>query len=223
MFMVVGEALLFLTQKGTEELRNRAHKLDLAARNILFLIERGSTSTDAILRRSVFPRDKVIDRLGRLMSNEFVAVSIVAGERPRVLGELALGELAPTLGDLTPTPGALPPTRGEPAPTLGEAPLTQGQPRGVPGTQDFAASPPTEPMSLEEGISIAQARFALSDFCLDHLEQRGPELAIAIKRCTDVAGLQKVLDRMCDALERRCPERLPKLQGCVREINQTNI
>jgi hypothetical protein len=211
MIMGFGEASLFVTQKGTEELRNRAHKLDLAARNILFLIERGSTSADAILRRSVFPRDKVIDKLRRLMSNEFVAVAPDDG-----------GRLPPIHAERAQMPASIPRTHDELAAIPGESPLSRGESPWMPGTGESCSATP-EHVSLEDGISIPQARFVLSDFCLDHLEEPRSELAIAIKRCADVTGLQQVLDRICHAIQGRSPDRLSILQGCVREINQTNI
>jgi hypothetical protein len=70
-----GEESLCLTPKGMEELRSRAHKLDVTARNILYLIRLGSTTAEAILQRTIFPRDAVIDKLRRLMGNEFVALA----------------------------------------------------------------------------------------------------------------------------------------------------
>ena len=52
--MSSGDECFVLTPKGTEELRSRAHNLDATARNILFLIERGSNTSEAILQRSMF-------------------------------------------------------------------------------------------------------------------------------------------------------------------------
>src|SRR5882724_6008989 len=73
--MRVREESLFLTPKGTEELRSRVHGLDVTARNILYLIQLGSTTAETILRRSIFPPDAVVDRLRRLLGNHFVAVA----------------------------------------------------------------------------------------------------------------------------------------------------
>jgi hypothetical protein len=184
--MVVDEAFLFLTPKGTEELRSRAHKLDFAARNILFLIERGFTTADAIVKRSVFPRDAVSDKLRRLLSGQFVAV-VPAAE------------------------SALP-----------RAPA--GAPYGTPEALDFGrAGGDGEGLNLEEGVSLAQARFALSEFCLDHFGVAGQTLVAEIDGCGDLADLKKVLTRIRQEVQSRCREQLPRLHLCVGEINQTTV
>jgi hypothetical protein len=181
--MAVGEASLFLTSKGTEELRSRAHKLDFAARNILFLIQQGFTTAEAILQRSIFPRDAVSDKLRRLLTNEFVAVEGGPAADPRRAANAA---------DTTD------------AATAGETPFD-------------------ELVTLEDGISLAQARFALSDFCLDRFGVSGQDLVDAIDRCADLDSLQQVLGRIRLAVLERCRERLPELHRCVREINRTAI
>ena len=165
-----GEQFLFLTPKGTEELRSRAHKLDVTARNILYLIQLGSTTAEAILQRTIFPRDAVIDKLRRLLGNKFVAV-------------------APGNGVLHSAP-----------------PLEQ---------------PPVEQPHLEAGVSLSQARFSLSDFCLEQFGTQGRGLVDAVSLAVDVAGLQQVLSRIRVEVQNRRPDRLTMLADCVREINKT--
>ena len=173
-----GEESLFLTPKGTEELRSRAHKLDVTARNILYLIQLGSTTAEAILQRTIFPRDAVIDKLRRLLGNKFVAVA--------------------------PGNGALPPA----APPAAHAP-------------DLHSAPPLERLHLEAGVSLSQARFSLSDFCLEQFGTQGQGLVDAAGLAVDVAGLQQVLSRIRVEVQNRCPDRLTMLLDCVREINKT--
>jgi hypothetical protein len=169
-----GEESLFLTPKGTEELRSRAHKLDVTARNILYLIQLGSTTAEAILQRTIFPRDAVIDKLRRLLGNKFVAV-------------------APGNGTL---------------PTAAHAP-------------DLHSAPPLERLHLEAGVSLSQARFSLSDFCLEQFGTQGQGLVDAASLAVDVPGLQQVLSRIRVEVQNRCPDRLTMLLGCIREINKT--
>jgi hypothetical protein len=64
-----------LTLKGTEELALRSHRLDVRLRNILFLIQRGTPTVDAILKNSIFPREEVIEKLRGLLKERFVALS----------------------------------------------------------------------------------------------------------------------------------------------------
>jgi len=79
----------------------------------------------------------------------------------------------------------------------------------------------TDPLWLEAGVSLAQARFALSEFCLDQFGARAQQLMDAIARCADLAALQKVLILISADVQDRRSECLPKLIDCVREINET--
>jgi hypothetical protein len=96
------------------------------------------------------------------------------------------------------------------------APRTVVQPQPQP-----AHAAATDPLRLEAGVSLAQARFALSEFCLDQFRSGAQQLMDAIDRCTDVAALQKVLILIGADIQERHRERLPKLIDCVREINET--
>jgi hypothetical protein len=79
----------------------------------------------------------------------------------------------------------------------------------------------TDPLWLEVGVSLAQARFALSEFCLDQFGARAQQLMDAIARCGDLAALRKVLILIGADVQERHRECLPKLIDCVREINET--
>jgi hypothetical protein len=63
-----------LTLKGTDELAKRAHRLDVKARNILFLIQRGYPTLDGILENSIFPHEEVVERLRELLRGHFVTL-----------------------------------------------------------------------------------------------------------------------------------------------------
>ena len=58
-----------LTPKGAQELHNSHLELDATAKNILQLIEQGAATAEAILERSMFPHNTVIEGLRRLLSN----------------------------------------------------------------------------------------------------------------------------------------------------------
>ena len=77
-----------------------------------------------------------------------------------------------------------------------------------------------DPLHLGASVSLAQARFALSEFCLDQFGARAQQLLDAIDRCTEAAALQKVL-RMIGSEIRGHHDSLSKLIDCVREINAT--
>src|SRR5580692_8709430 len=171
--MKSGEQVLILTTKGAEELRQHAFQLDAIARNILSLIEQGCKTTEAILQRSMFPHNSVVDGLRRLLTNKFVAIA-----------------------------------DDEPASRSG-------------GSADSARAARRE-LRLKLGISPSQARFALSNFCMDEFGTDGQYLVDAVSLCTDVMSLQEVLNSIRAEVAERCADRLPALVVCVREINETD-
>jgi hypothetical protein len=171
--MKSGEQVLILTAKGTEELRRHAFQLDVTARNILSLIEQGCKTSDAILQRSMFPHNSVVDGLRRLLTNKFVAIA-----------------------------------DDEPTSRSG-------------GGADSARAARRE-LRLNFGISPSQARFALSNFCMDEFGTDGQYLVDAVSLCTDVMSLQEVLNSIRAEVAERFADRLPALVVCVREINETD-
>ena len=86
-----------------------------------------------------------------------------------------------------------------------------------------AGTPAADQLRLESGISLAQARFALSEFCLNHFGVGGQELVDAVNHCRDVPGLQKALTLIRTEVLNHYRERMPALAVCVREINETAL
>jgi len=80
-----------------------------------------------------------------------------------------------------------------------------------------------DPMRLETGVSLAQARFTLSEFCLNQFGVGGQELVDAVNRCREVVGLQKVLTLIRTEVINHHRERMPALVACVRDINETAL
>ena len=99
-------------------------------------------------------------------------------------------------------------------------PVRAAVPRSVALPQSsFSAA--TDPLQLRADVSLAHARFVLSEFCLDQFGARAQQFTDAIDRCRDVAALQKVLNLIVADVQERHRERLPKLSDCAREINKT--
>jgi hypothetical protein len=148
----------------------------------------------------------------------------------REANETAVEAYAPTAPTVvTPSPASRPPAlkraaQGAPmGGTLAAAvPARAVAPRSValPQRQPSRGAA-TDPLRLEAGVSLAQARFELSEFCLDQFGARAQQFMDAIDRCADVAALQKVLILIGADVQERHGERLPKLIDCVREINET--
>ena len=170
--MKSGEQILILTSKGTEELRNHASQLDVSAKNTLSLIAQGCNTADAILQRSMFPHNTVVDGLRRLLTKKLV---VMADEEPAARTGGAAGSARSSRGELR----------------------------------------------LNFGISPSQARFALSNFCMDEFGTDGQYLVDAVSLCNDVISLQEVLNSIRSEIDERFPARLPVLVACVREINET--
>jgi hypothetical protein len=105
-------------------------------------------------------------------------------------------------------------------PARGAAPARAAAPRSVALSQpSFSAA--TDPLQLRAGVSLAHARFVLSEFCLDQFGARAQQFTDAIDRCRDVVALQKVLSLINADVQERHRECLPKLIDCAREINET--
>lgn len=81
----------------------------------------------------------------------------------------------------------------------------------------------SERLRLKPGISPSQARFVLSNFCLDQFGTNGQDLADVVGFCTDVASLQLALDNIRTEVKKLFPERRAALVACVREINETDF
>jgi hypothetical protein len=94
----------------------------------------------------------------------------------------------------------------------------QPTPESTPSVADSIS----ERLRLKPGISPSQARFALSNFCLDQFGANGQELADAVGFCTDVDSLQMALDNIRTEVKKLFPERRAALVACVREINETD-
>jgi len=95
----------------------------------------------------------------------------------------------------------------------------QPTPEATPSVADSVS----ERLRLKPGISPSQARFALSNFCLDQFGTNGQDLAEAVGFCTDVDSLQMALDNIRTEVKKLFPERRAALVACVREINETDF
>lgn len=97
--------------------------------------------------------------------------------------------------------------------------LDAGAAAGAPSSA--SALPAQQTLQLKPGISLSQARFSLSDFCLEHFGTRSARLVESIERCGDVPSLQKVIDMIHAEIRQNAGNRLPALANCVAEINDS--
>jgi hypothetical protein len=96
--------------------------------------------------------------------------------------------------------------------------LPPGSAEGTPSVADSIS----ERLRFKPGISPSQARFALSNFCLDVFGTAGQDLADVVEFCNDVSNLQMALDTIRSEIKKLHPERRPDLVAVVREINETD-
>jgi len=194
-----GPTHFVLTLKGTEELAMRTYRLDAKVRNILFLIQKGTPTVEAILQNSIFPREEVVEKLRGLLKEQFVALN--GGPSPAPATDGAPSHTDPP--ETTSRPGTI----DIPAPeTI--------------GAQPFARTTLSSFPTLDPGISVSQARFVLCDFCLDRFGMQAQPLIDAINATGDLPELQQALDSVTAEIRKHCKDQLPALMARVREINQ---
>jgi hypothetical protein len=97
-----------------------------------------------------------------------------------------------------------------------------GSPSESGETAPSVADSISERLKFKPGISPSQARFALSNFCLDIFGAAGQDLADVVEFCTDVSSLQMALDTIRSEIKKLHPEKRPDLVAVVQEINETD-
>jgi hypothetical protein len=231
-----GPTQFVLTLKGTEELAQRTYRLDVKVRNILFLIQKGTPTVEAILQNSIFPREEVVEKLRGLLRDQFVALEGAAtspSDPPTAPPQRAAGRATairnsdfpptrPVTIDVTERPGTIDMSSIPGTLNSSIRPGTVGLTSIVirAAQNGSFAAPSSEYPMLDAGISVSQARFVLCDFCLDQFGMKAQTFIDAINATADVGGLQEVLDRITREVRKQRRENMPALLSRVREINE---
>jgi hypothetical protein len=122
----------------------------------------------------------------------------------------------------TTLPRAAPPAAAAAAPRPAPASAPRSAPpRGAPAAA-APVRPTPAPLQLAAGVSLAQARFTLADFCLDQFGAGSQALVDAINAGGDVRAIQATLNRIATEVKEHHRDALEKLLECVREINATS-
>lgn len=74
---------------------------------------------------------------------------------------------------------------------------------------------------LHAGIIVSEAKFLLTDFCVDHFGTRSQAFADEIGACSRENELRLCLGKIVAAAQKQCPQRIPDLLRLVTEINAT--
>lgn len=89
------------------------------------------------------------------------------------------------------------------------------------------SSPATQPpeagstIHIEDDVVISEAKFLLTNFCVDSFGTDSQEFVDTIRSCKSVGDIRYHLSTIYAAAEMRCPAQIPTLQNVVREINAT--
>jgi hypothetical protein len=76
-------------------------------------------------------------------------------------------------------------------------------------------------LSLDDEIIVSEAKFLLSDFCVDSFGTQSKELAEEIRACHDVECVRSFLNKTYALTEKQSPKQLPRLMEVIKEINDT--
>jgi hypothetical protein len=76
-------------------------------------------------------------------------------------------------------------------------------------------------LQLDDEIILSEAKFLLSDFCVDSFGTQSKGFGEDIRACHDVAHIRQCLQKIFELTTKHCPEQLPKLLEIVKEINET--
>jgi hypothetical protein len=83
------------------------------------------------------------------------------------------------------------------------------------------AAQATGRLELKAGIFLSEARFLLTDFCLDFFGGEADKLVNAVEDADGVAGLNRCLQDIGARLAKKDPKAMPSLQRIVAVINET--
>jgi hypothetical protein len=83
--------------------------------------------------------------------------------------------------------------------------------------------PPTAgtTIHIEDDVILSEAKFLLTDFCVDSFGTESQVFVDTIRACKNVNDLRHHLNTIRAATEKHCPAQIPALLGAIREINAT--
>jgi hypothetical protein len=90
---------------------------------------------------------------------------------------------------------------------------------GTAVSQSASGSP--QMLQLDDEIILSEAKFLLSDFCVDSFGTQSKGFAEDIRACQDTEHIRQCLNKIFALTSKHCPEHLPRLLEIVKEINDT--
>lgn len=96
------------------------------------------------------------------------------------------------------------------------------QPTSVPGlARSMPGASAATHLHLDDEVILSEAKFLLTDFCVDSFGTQSQAFIDGIRACKSVKELRPLLNSIFAATERLCPNQLPTLLNIVTEINAT--
>jgi len=96
------------------------------------------------------------------------------------------------------------------------------QPSGAPG---LARSTPGASVGnhlhLDDEVIVSEAKFLLTDFCVDSFGTQSQAFVDAIRTCKSVKDIRPQLNEVFAATQKFCPKQLPTLLDIITAINAT--
>jgi len=98
--------------------------------------------------------------------------------------------------------------------------IHQGESGGI-LTPSVRSTASAKDLKLDDEIILSEAKFLLSDFCVDSFGTQSKGFGEDIRACHDVEHIRQCLDKIFELTGKHCPDQLPKLFAIIKEINET--
>ena len=98
-------------------------------------------------------------------------------------------------------------------PAVNSAPGGPAEPVVIPDDGSF--------FHLDEDIILSEAKFLLTDFCVDSFGTQSQAFVDEISACRSPESLGSCLRKIFAAADAQCKDRLPALIGLIKTINET--
>ncbi|MDD2892775.1 MAG: hypothetical protein PHF20_02495 [Halothiobacillaceae bacterium] len=87
--------------------------------------------------------------------------------------------------------------------------------------EDAAKARPSDVFHVADGIILSEAKFLLTDFCVDCFGTRSEASVADIRACKDTHAFRNCLEQIIANAKTQCPARLGDLTAVIKEINET--
>ncbi|MDD3610426.1 MAG: hypothetical protein PHI49_11830 [Halothiobacillaceae bacterium] len=184
--------MLRITAKGEEELKHRTYRLDSRKRSLLILLVKPRPIAD-LQQKTVLPAGDFYSEIGALIDQGFVIS-----------------------GDASRPAAASTPSRDGRSALATESTVHSSHSAG---NVDQVLSP--DDIHIEDGIILSEAKFLLTDYCVDCFGTSSEVFLEEIRACHNVAAFRACFSRIVMQSAQHCPASAYRLRELAIEINGT--